>query len=44
MYQHPEGRTMVPHTWTKNDGAQNQVNERQFAVGEDQVMEQVAQQ
>ncbi|KAI5961789.1 NAB2 [Candida margitis] len=46
MYQHPEGRTMVPHTWTKDsaDLSQNQVNERQFAVGEDQVMEQVAQQ
>ncbi|KAG5422046.1 NAB2 [Candida metapsilosis] len=46
MYQHPEGRTMVPHTWTKNsqDQGQYQVDERQFAVGEDQVMEQVVQQ
>lgn len=46
MYQHPEGRTMVSNTWTKNpqEQSQNQVNERQFAVGEDQVMEQVVQQ
>ncbi|KAI5962813.1 NAB2 [Candida theae] len=46
MYQHPQGRTMVSHTWTKDsrNQGQQQVDERQFAVGEDQVMEQVVQQ
>ncbi|KAI5955762.1 NAB2 [Candida jiufengensis] len=48
MYQHPEGRITASHHWTKDgiSDAHNgniETNNRQFAVNEDQVMEQVAQ-
>ena len=44
MYQHPEGRTIASHTWTKDgSGNNNSTSNRSFAVSEDQIMEQVAQ-